>query len=189
MIIQRTNITSILGVSFSKNYDVLEMKQAITTALPNVKKKYPNLYKSLKSNLTTLNQLIQQQQTILSQGQVVQELQTKIQQAEKVFKKVVTAYEVKNQAVITIMGSAGTGGPPIYPTARVETTPTINAVTQAHIALTQLQDELDQKNQALVALSISHKQQTEQIGELIEQQVKQSDSTSYNTDVEQYIYT
>lgn len=189
MIIERVNITAILGTPFSTNFTIEQISEALTQAMPNIKEKYPSLHEVLSIKLKTVNDLQSQQATIQQQGEVVRDLQIKIKQADKLLKKVVVAYEKSNQIIVGKIGAAPTGGPPTYPTAAIESTPTINAVTQAHLSLQQLESELENQSNQLVSLSTSYKEQVEQIGTDIASEVGKVQSSKYNTQVEQYIYT
>lgn len=189
MIINRSNITSILGVPFSKNFSLTEMKDAITAALPNVKDTYPKLYQYLQQQLIAIDALIIQEQQIESKATSVSNLQILIEKTKRAYYKAVREYEEKNQLIITAMGTAPTGGPPLYPTVGVETSPLIVAVKQTHTALVQLQSQLDQSNEELNQAADSHNQQVEKIGNDIQKQIESADSIKYDTQKEQYIYT
>jgi len=190
MIIQRSNITEILGgIPFSKNFSISQMQTSIESALPNIKETYPQLYQDLGFKLIEVDKLIKQEKIIQNQAELIVKLQSKIESTQSSLNNARLVYETRNQLIVGIIGLAPTGGSPIYPPAKAQTQPLINTITQIDKSLSELKEQLVKKTAELTESSFNQKEQVESIGATIQSSIESVDSIEYNTDINQYIYT
>lgn len=189
MIITRYNIELILGTPFSKHFSLIQMKESLDEALPYVRETYPQLYNNLTQRLIALNILLTQERTVRELSENVKKIKTNIEEKKDLLIKAMIRYEEEDQKIVAIIGSTATGGPPLYPTASIETTPLIRSVARLNAQIMQLKSQLDVKQKTLTELIVKHTKESQQIGDQIVTDIRNTDSIDYDTSVSQYLYT
>lgn len=187
MIIQRIN-NDILGVSISKNFEIDEIKDLLVEGASNVREKFPELHQKLISKIAIAQGLMSKLQTIQQQTLLIQNIEEKIVEGEKLFKKVVTVYEVKDQTIISVVGATGGTTPP-YPTAAAETAPLIAQVSIAQLTLEQLKQNLEDEKKRLSAMITEFDEQKQSLSDSVQDDLIEEFGVQIDTDKEQFIYT
>jgi phosphopantothenoylcysteine synthetase/decarboxylase len=187
MIVVRADIPSLIGVDFSKIFDIGEMQEAVTQGISHTALSKPKLSIILVKFVPKLKQLVIKQALIDKKIIIIQELQREIKKTDKLFKKVVKIYNVKNQQIVAIIGTTPGNQPP-YPSALVQTSSLIAAVTSAQELLVVLEDKLDAEVEEMSERTAALKQETEQLGQEIFTALTQYEPTQYNTDENNFIY-
>lgn len=186
--IKRADIVGLIGVNFSKNFQVKEMQQSVALGMTNVKQSIPKLYVSLGEFLPKLEILAKNEELITKSIQKIQSLKEKIKQGESLFKQAVKIYETQDQKITSIIGITPGSNPP-YPTAPIETGSLISAVNSAETTLVKLQSQLDDELVKIVKFSTNFKEEVEKIGEDIYNTLIEFDPIEFDPEFQQFIYT
>lgn len=185
--IQRADIPQLIGVDFSEIFDVNEMQTAVLTGISHAALKHPKLSLKLVKFVPKLEALVVLKGLLDEKVALVQQIKTQLNRAEKLLKKVLKVYNVKNQLIVAAIG-AQPGAQPPYPTAGAEGAPLVAAIASAQELIVQLEDRLDLELKKMSERAESFKQKTEELGQDILSTLEQYEPKQYEPEKKQFIY-